>query len=187
MLPLLLFQQIALNFVAYEHWPINFPTFMEGRSPGVSLTGLKAWRQGWWLLGVPPGRICLCLFWLLAASGSSSTSCCGAASLQALLLWSCRRLPFCLRSPLPVPFLVKLVPFIFIFLAVLVFVAVQGFSSCGAQGYSVLWCMISLRWVLLLWFLGSRSTGSVVVAHGLLIAVGAFVGGHGLSVRGFSS
>ena len=40
----------------------------------------------------------------------------------------------------------------------------QAFSSCGERG---LLTGFSLRWLLLLQSTGSRSAGSVVVAHGL--------------------
>ena len=50
-----------------------------------------------------------------------------------------------------------------------VFVAVCGLSLAAERGgYTSLRCVgFSLRWLLLLWSLGSRHAGSVVVAHGL--------------------
>ena len=49
-----------------------------------------------------------------------------------------------------------------------VFVAVCGFSLVAAsESYSLLQCVgFSLWWLLLLWSMGSRCAGSVVVAHG---------------------
>ena len=50
-----------------------------------------------------------------------------------------------------------------------VFIAVHGLSLVAeSRGYSSLWWAgLSLQWLLLLWSMGSRHTGSVVVAHRL--------------------
>ena len=57
--------------------------------------------------------------------------------------------------------------FFFNFWLCWVFVAPHGLSLVvESWGYSLLQCMsFSLWWLLLLWSMGSRHTGSVVVAH----------------------
>ena len=65
--------------------------------------------------------------------------------------------------------------FCFVLFFVLFFLAVLGllccawaFSSCGERGYSSLRCAgFSLRWLLLLWSMGSRRRGYVVAARRL--------------------
>ena len=52
----------------------------------------------------------------------------------------------------------------------------QAFSSCSEGGYSLLWCF-SLWWLLLLWIMGLRHTGSLAVAPWLncSVACGIFL------------
>ena len=65
-------------------------------------------------------------------------------------------------------FLIDLFIFIYLWLR-WVFVAACGLSLVAVSGgYSSLWCVhFSLRWLLLLWSMGSRRAGSVAAAHGL--------------------
>ena len=58
--------------------------------------------------------------------------------------------------------------FIYLFLAVLGLRCCAWTSGAVSRGCSLLWCAgFSLRWLLLLWSMGSRHVGSVVVARGL--------------------
>ena len=57
--------------------------------------------------------------------------------------------------------LLKKFLFIYLFSAALgLCYCTRAFSSCGEQGYALLWCAgFSLRWLLLLWSTGSKHAG----------------------------